>query len=145
MTSAVQPVQVGDSAKEGPNKILLALLGVLVAAALFMFVVKPLLLDSKPSAPAQAPATTSAPSGAGAGSDSAAKGSLKMSPGGSVVPGAPGTTGESGDGAAAVPAAPTTDALPQVPPQYASQARDPFAPLVQTSGSSQNSSTSKTK
>lgn len=143
MTSAVQPVPVGETTKEGPNKILLAVLGILVAGAVFMFVVKPMLFDSKPSATTQTPATTKAQTGAVA--DPAAKDSQKKSPGGATAPTAPATDG-GGEGAAPAPATATTDALPQIPAQYAGQpARDPFAPLVQGSAASGGTSTPKGK
>lgn len=143
MTSAVQPVPVGETTKEGPNKILLAVLGILVAGAVFMFVVKPLLLDSKPSVTTQAPATTKAQTGAAA--DPAAKDGSTKSPGGAAAPTAPATDG-GGEGAAPAPVSAATDALPQIPAQYAGQpARDPFAPLVQGTGSSGGSTSAKGK
>lgn len=150
MTTTVQPVPVGEKAKEGPNKFLLAILGILAAAALFMFVVKPLLFDSKPSAPAQAPATTRAQTdGAAAPSQSGTtkSGTATTAPGATgpaQAPAAP-ATGDGGDAAAPTIATPTSDALPQIPAQYAGQqARDPFAALVQGSSSSGGSS-SKSK
>ncbi|MBX7159968.1 MAG: hypothetical protein K1X95_06720 [Acidimicrobiia bacterium] len=144
MTTAVQPVPVGEKAtKEGPNKVLLVILGIVAAAALFMFVVKPLLLDSKaPASPAQTPATTKAPTSAA--EPSTKGGTTTAKPGttpGSATPTAPSAADEA---PAPITANPTADALPQIPQQYAGQqARDPFAPLVQTQNSSSSSSTTK--
>lgn len=141
MTSTVQPVPVGEKAtKAGPNKVLIVILGIVGAAALFMFVVKPLLLDSKAPPPAPAPATTKAPA---TGSDPAAKsGTMKTPPGAVTAPATPTAPGGAADAPAPVSASPTADALPQIPQQYAGQqARDPFAPLVQTQDTSGTSST----
>lgn len=155
MTTAVQPVPVDGKSKEGPNKVLLAVLGVVAAVALFMFVVKPLLLDSK-EAPKTAPATTSAASsGSESGSQSGSTTQGKLpgktattdSASGSGTSVAPPATGDGGDGTPAPSTLnPQADSLPQIPAQYAGQpARDPFVPLAQTSGTSSGTSTSKSK
>lgn len=154
MTTAVQPVPVDGKSKEGPNKVLLAVLGVVAAAALFMFVVKPLLLDSK-EAPKAAPATTAAPSGgstAGAQGNATTQSTLpgKTSTGSASGTGTAGAAPGTGDGGDSAPAPatvnPQADSLPQIPAQYAGQAaRDPFVALAQTGGTSSGTSTSTSK
>jgi len=138
MTTTAQPVPVGQT-KEGPNKVLLIILGVLCAGALFWFVIKPMLFDSKPATPASSTATTqAAKSGGSAATATTAAGQTATTPGTAGAGSGSSSAAESGDASApGVSATPVqSDALPQIPAQYAGQtARDPFKPLVQETSS----------
>ncbi len=117
MTMAASPTP--SSAKKGPNKGLLIVLGVVVVAALAYFAIQMLGDGSEPEQSAdQTPTTTLAPDASPSPSPSPSPGST--TPEGGSTP--PTTT--------TVPSANANDASPNIPPQLQQSARNPFKPLV---------------
>ncbi|MCC7076709.1 MAG: hypothetical protein IT198_06245 [Acidimicrobiia bacterium] len=140
----------GEGAKEGPNKALLIILGVLCAVALFMFVVKPLVFsgDKEPSggspeasSPAQTDAQTD--SGAGSGTDSGTgAGAATTTPGSTTGEG--GGTTESPAGPAAGAGSSVEAAAAELPAAFAGKGarEDPFLSLAPDTATGSESSTS---
>jgi hypothetical protein len=138
MTTTAAPVPVSQKkSSDGPNKVLLAILGVLAAVALFLFVVKPLFFggdavsnDEKVGTTVNEANTTGA---AGVADGEANSDTVAGTTGG-------GATGASGTAAGdtvmpddAAMADPSSD--PYLSPNLAGTTpRDPFKPLVAESG-----------
>ncbi len=128
MTAATAPQPVEAGAKsEGPNKVLLIALALVAAVALFMYVVKPMLFDSDDAGVGVESVAPADDSSAGSGSGAAVEPEAAAPDSGT-----PPAETEEVPAEAAPPAVndPTvSDSTPVVDPQYASTARDPFAPL----------------
>lgn len=136
----------GEGAKEGPNKVLLIILGVLCAVALFMFVLKPLLFSGGKEPSGGSPAASSpAQTDSGAGTDSG------TGTGSGAATTAPGSTTGEGGGTTESPAGPVAGAgssveaaAAELPAAFAGKGarEDPFlslAPDTTTGGSSSTS------
>lgn len=146
--SKLEMTEAGAGSKQAPNKVLLGILGVLCAVALFMFVVKPLVFGAKdePSggspgaaAPSAGADTTSPDASTGGTGDTGSAGSTPTAPdtGATLAPGTEGevTGGSSGTSVEAAKA--------DLPAEFAGKSvrDDPFASLEPEDSASSTAST----
>lgn len=143
--SKLEMTEAGAGSKQAPNKVLLIILGVLCAAALFMFVVKPLVFGGKDEPSGGSPGAAAPSAEADATSPDASTGGTGTGTAGSTAPDtgtapAPGTEGEATAGSSGTS---VEAAKADLPAEFAGKSvrDDPFASLEPAGSTSSATST----